>query len=338
MADNDLILYTTEDGSARLVLREMGGQVWLTQLEMAELYQTSKQNISLHVQNVLDEGELAAEATVKENLTVQTEGQRQVRRPIRFYALPMIIAVGYRVRSARGTQFRQWATRTLGEYLAKGFAMDDERLKDPKWDYFDELLARIRDIRSSEKRFYQKVRDLFALAEDYRANEEATQALFAEVQNKLFFAVTGHTAAELIVTRADASQPNMNLKSFSGNRVRRTDVVIAKNYLGADELEQLNRLVSMFFEFAEFQAQNKQHMRLQDWRGYADRFMAFNERAVLDNAGSISREQMTHVAYEQYEQFNQQRLAAEAEQEDAKDLAALEHIEQRLAKSRKQPE
>lgn len=180
MQGNDLILYSTEDGLAQFTLREMEGQVWLTQLEMAELYQTSKQNISLHVQNVLSEGELTEAATVKENLTVQTEGSRQVRRMLAHYALPMIIAVGYRVRSTRGTQFRQWATRTLSEYLLKGFVMDDTRLKEPRWDYFDELLKRIRDIRSSEKRFYQKVRDLFTLAEDYRANEQDTTRLFAE--------------------------------------------------------------------------------------------------------------------------------------------------------------
>ncbi|MEG6991779.1 RhuM family protein, partial [Pseudomonas aeruginosa] len=257
MDANDLILYTSDDGEAQLILRVLDGQVWLTQLEMAELYQTSKQNISLHVQNVLAEGELTEEATVKENLTVQAEGSRQVKRNLAYYALPMIIAVGYRVRSTRGTQFRQWATRTLSEYLQKGFVMDDARLKEPRWDYFDELLKRIRDIRASEKRFYQKVRDLFTLAEDYRANEQDTARLFAEVQNKLFFAVTGHTAAELIVQRADASAPNMNLLSFKGDRVRKADVVVAKNYLNAEELDQLNRLVGMFLDFAELRAEQR---------------------------------------------------------------------------------
>jgi len=204
MADNDLILYTTDDGQARFVLRQIGSQVWLTQLELAELFQATKQNISLHVKNILEEGELIEEATVKEYLTVQTEGKRQVKRSVTHYSLPMILSVGYRVRSRRGTQFRQWATSALEEYMTKGFVMDDERLKEPKWDYFDELLERIRDIRSSEKRFYQKVRDLFAMAEDYRANEKDTRLLFAETQNKLFYAVTGHTAAELIVERADS--------------------------------------------------------------------------------------------------------------------------------------
>ena len=335
MANSDLILYSTEDGLAQFTLREMGGQVWLTQLEMAELYQTSKQNISLHVQNVLAEGELAEEATVKENLTVQIEGSRQVKRKLAYYALPMIIAVGYRVRSTRGTQFRQWATRTLGEYLQKGFVMDDARLKEPRWDYFDELLKRIRDIRASEKRFYQKVRDLFTLAEDYRANEQDTARLFAEVQNKLFFAVTGHTAAELIVQRADASAPNMNLLSFKGDRVRKADVVVAKNYLNAEELDQLNRLVGMFLDFAELRAEQRQHLQLADWRQYIDNFMAFNEQPLLRTTGNISHEQMKQVAHERYEQFDQHRRQAEALAADAQELAELEHLEKRLSAKKK---
>ncbi|QSL94961.1 virulence RhuM family protein [Ectopseudomonas toyotomiensis] len=335
MDANDLILYTSDDGEAQLVLRVLDGQVWLTQLEMAELYQTSKQNISLHVQNVLAEGELSEEATVKENLTVQAEGSRQVRRNLAYYALPMIIAVGYRVRSTRGTQFRQWATRTLGEYLQKGFVMDDARLKEPRWDYFDELLKRIRDIRASEKRFYQKVRDLFTMAEDYRANEQDTARLFAEVQNKLFFAVTGHTAAELIVQRADASAPNMNLLSFKGDWVRKADVVVAKNYLNAEELDQLNRLVGMFLDFAELRAEQRKHLMLADWRQYIDSFMAFNEQPLLRTAGSISHEQMKQVAHERYETFDQHRRSAEALAADAQELAELERLEKRLSAKKK---
>ncbi|MCY4126690.1 MAG: virulence RhuM family protein [Pseudomonas sp.] len=335
MDANDLILYTSDDGEAQLVLRVLDGQVWLTQLEMAELYQTSKQNISLHVQNVLAEGELKEEAPDKENLTVQAEGSRQVRRNLAYYALPMIIAVGYRVRSTRGTQFRQWATRTLGEYLQKGFVMDDARLKEPRWDYFDELLKRIRDIRASEKRFYQKVRDLFTLAEDYRANEQDTARLFAEVQNKLFFAVTGHTAAELIVQRADASAPNMNLLSFKGDRVRKADVVVAKNYLNAEELDQLNRLVGMFLDFAELRAEQRKHLMLADWRQYIDSFMAFNEQPLLRTAGSISHEQMKQVAHERYETFDQHRRSAEALAADAQELAELERLEKRLSAKKK---
>lgn len=330
--DNDLILYTTEDGKSQLVLRELGGQVWLTQLEMAELYQTSKQNISKHIKAILSDRELVEGAVVNSKFTTAADGKEYLTQ---LYALPMIIAVGYRVRSTRGTQFRQWATRTLAEYLTKGFAMDDERLKDPKWDYFDELLERIRDIRSSEKRFYQKVRDLLALSEDYRANEKETGLLFAEVQNKLFFAVTGYTAAELVVKRSDPSKPNMNLTSFSGNRVRKADVVIAKNYLQADELESLNRLVSMFFEFAEFRAKNKTHLRLQDWREYVDKFMVFNEQPLLNNAGRISRTQMVQLANQRYEQFDQQRKLSEAQAIDRAELEELEKLQERLEQKRR---
>ena len=326
--DNDLILYTTDDGQSQLVLRELGGQVWLTQLEMAELYQTSKQNISKHVKAVLSDRELAEGAVVNSKFTTAADGKEYLTQ---LYALPMIIAVGYRVRSTRGTQFRQWATRTLSEYLTKGFAMDDERLKDPKWDYFDELLERIRDIRSSEKRFYQKVRDLLTLSEDYRANEKETGLLFAEVQNKLFFAVTGHTAAELVVERSDPSKPNMNLTNFAGNKVRKADVVIAKNYLQADELESLNRLVSMFFEFAEFRAKNKTHLRLQDWREYVDKFMDFNEQPLLNNAGQISRTQMEQLV----NQFDQQRKLADAQATDKAELEELEKLQERLQQKRK---
>jgi hypothetical protein len=333
--DNDLILYTTDDGESQLVLRELGGQVWLTQLEMAELYQTSKQNIGKHVKAVLSDGELAEGAVVNSKFTTAADGKEYLTQ---LYALPMIIAVGYRVRSTRGTQFRQWATRTLAEYLSKGFAMDDERLKDPKWDYFDELLERIRDIRSSEKRFYQKVRDLLTLAEDYRANDKDTRLLFSEVQNKLIYAVTGYTTAELIVARADPSLPNMNLTSFSGKRVRKADVVIAKNYLQGDELERLNRLVSMFFEFAEFRAKNKQHLTLDDWRKYVDSFMEFNEQPRLNNAGNISRVQMEQIANQRYEQFYQQRKSAEAKATDAEELIELEKLQARLQKKKKDTE
>lgn len=332
MAENDLILYTTDDGEAQLTLRELGGQVWLTQLEMAELYQTSKQNISKHIKGILDEGELD-ESVVNQKLTTAADGKDY---PTRLYALPMIIAVGYRVRSSRGTQFRQWATRTLGEYLSKGFAMDDERLKEPRWDYFDELLERIRDIRSSEKRFYQKVRDLFTLAEDYRVHEKATQTLFAEVQNKLFYAVTGHTAAELIVARANPNEPNMNLMSFKGQRVRKADVVIAKNYLDAEELDHLNRLVSMFFEFAELRAKQRQHLQLADWRNYIDNFMAFNEQPLLNHKGNISRDQMTQIVHQRYEDFDGKRKQAEALQADREELEALEKLESRVKAAKPQ--
>lgn len=332
MTISDLILYSTEDGLAQFTLREMNGQVWLTQLELAELYQSSKQNISKHIQAVLADGELSEAAVVNSKLTTAADGKEYLTQ---LYALPMIIAIGYRVRSTRGSQFRQWATRTLSEYMIKGFVMDDARLKEPRWDYFDELLERIRDIRSSEKRFYQKVRDLFSLAEDYRANEQDTARLFAEVQNKLFFAVTGHTAAELIVRRADASVPNMNLLSFKGDRVRKADVVVAKNYLNGEELDQLNRLVSMFLDFAELRAKQRQHLTLEDWRRYIDSFMAFNEQPLLRTAGSVSHEQMKNVAHERYEAFDQQRRSAEARDADTQELAELERLEKRLSRHKK---
>jgi len=332
MTISDLILYSTEDGLAQFTLREMNGQVWLSQLELAELYQSSKQNISKHIQAVLAEGELAEAAVVNSKLTTAADGKEYLTQ---LYALPMIIAIGYRVRSTRGSQFRQWATRTLSEYMLKGFVMDDARLKEPRWDYFDELLERIRDIRSSEKRFYQKVRDLFSLAEDYRANEQDTARLFAEVQNKLFFAVTGYTAAELIVRRADASVPNMNLLSFKGDRVRKADVVVAKNYLNGEELDQLNRLVSMFLDFAELRAKQRQHIKLEDWRRYIDSFMAFNEQPLLRTAGSVSHEQMKNVAHERYEAFDQQRRSAEARDADTQELAELERLEKRLSSHKK---
>lgn len=332
MTINDLILYSTEDGLAQFTLREMNGQVWLTQLELAELYQSSKQNISKHIQAVLADGELAEPAVVNSKLTTAADGKEYLTQ---LYALPMIIAIGYRVRSSRGSQFRQWATRTLSEYMLKGFVMDDARLKEPRWDYFDELLERIRDIRSSEKRFYQKVRDLFCLAEDYRANEQDTARLFAEVQNKLFFAVTGHTAAELIVRRADASVPNMNLLSFKGDRVRKADVVVAKNYLNGEELDQLNRLVSMFLDFAELRAKQRQHLKLENWRQYIDSFMAFNEQPLLRTAGTVSHEHMKQVVHERYEDFDQKRRKIEAIEVDSQELQELEDLEKRLRSNKK---
>ncbi|KYQ98521.1 hydroxyacid dehydrogenase [Serratia plymuthica] len=331
MSDNDLILYTSEDGKSRFILRELGGQVWLTQLEMAELYQTSKQNIGKHVKGVIADGELAEGAVVNRKFTTGSDGKEYLTL---LYSLPMIISVGYRVRSTRGTQFRQWATQTLSEYMLKGFVMDDERLKDPKWDYFDELLERIRDIRSSELRFYQKIRDLFTLSEDYCASEKDTGLLFAEVQNKLFFAVTGFTAAELIVQRADVSKANMNLMSFKGLRIRKADVVIAKNYLNEDELDSLNRLASMFFEFAEFRAKNKQHLKLADWRQYIDNFMAFNEQPLLNHCGAISREQMKSIVHERYDSFDKKRKITDADEADRIELEQLEQLEKRLSRKK----
>ncbi len=331
---SELILYQTEDGRAEVRLRAEDGSVWLTQGEIAELFATTKQNVSLHAANVLKEGELDEPSVVKESLTVQVEGGRQVKRRTLAYNLPMILAIGYRVRSPRGTQFRQWATAHLGEYLIKGFVMDDERLKNPQgWDYFDELLARIREIRASEKRFYQKVRDLFTLSADYRTDDSVAQLFFAEVQNKLLYAVTKKTAAELIVSRADAGAPNMALTTWSGSRVRKQDVIVAKNYLSTDEVDTLNRLVVVFLETAELRAKERKQLTLDYWRQNVDRLLEFSERPILRNAGTISNEQMKNVAYERYETFDAHRRKAEAVAADAEDIRALEEIEKQAKDS-----
>ena len=326
-----LILYRTEDGQAVVSLRALDGSVWLSQLQMAELFATSVPNVNIHVRNLLKEGELSAEAVIKESLITAADG-----KPYRtkLYRLEMVLAVGYRVRSPRGTQFRQWATRHLAEYLVKGFVMDDERLKNPGgWDYFDELLARIREIRASEKRFYQKVRDLFALSLDYKDQEQHAQLFFAEVQNKLLYAVTQKTAAELVVARADASQPNMALQSFSGSRVRKADVIVAKNYLNADEIDTLNRLVVIFLEQAELRVKDRQPLTLDYWRSNVDKLLAFNDRPVLQGTGSLSHAAMKTIAHERYDAFDLQRRADEAQQADAQDLQELEALEKQLERS-----
>lgn len=324
---SELIIYQSDDGKAQVQFRAMDGNVWLNQQEIAELFDTSKQNASLHIKNILSEGELRAEATVKESLTVQTEGRRKVQRQVFLYNLPLILAVGYRVRSVRGTQFRQWATAHLTEYLVKGFVMDDERLKNPGgWDYFDELLARIREIRASEKRFYQKVRELFALSSDYQANEQGAQLFFAEVQNKLLYAVTQHTAAEIIRDRANASAPNMGLTTWEGSRVRKADVIVAKNYLSADEVDTLNRLVVIFLEQAELRVKDRQPLTLDYWRQNVDRLLSFNDKPILQGSGKLSNESAKQIAHDRYDSFDAQRRQAEALAADAEDLKVLEAV------------
>ena len=328
---NDLILYTSDDGLTRLNLRVEAETVWLSQLEIAELFQTTKQNISLHAKNIFEDNELSEEATVKESLTVQAEGGRQVRRRIAHYNLDLILAIGYRVRSPRGVEFRRWASTHLKEFLIKGFVMDDERLKDPGgWDYFDELLERIRDIRASEKRFYQKVRDLFALSSDYQAREQETQLFFAEVHNKLLYATTQHTAAELILERANPDAPNMALTSWKGARVRKADVIVAKNYLDSDEIDTLNRLVVIFLEQAELRVKQQKDLTLDYWRNNVDKMLAFNDRPVLEGAGSISRNQMEKVAYQRFEDFDQKRRSDDAAEADAADLQEIEQLEKAI--------
>lgn len=327
MTQGELIIYTTEDGHVAMQLRVQDGTVWMTQAEMAELFQGSKQNISLHIRNIFDEGELAEEATVKESLTVQIEGGREVKRRILLFNLDMILAVGYRVRSLRGTQFRQWATTTLREYLVKGFVMDDKRLKEPGgWDYFDELLARIREIRASEKRFYQKIREIYATSVDYDSKSEAAQLFFKNVQNKMLWAVTGHTAPELIAGRSNPELPNMGVMSWEGSRVRKKDVTIAKNYLQAEEVDALNRIVVMYLDYAEDQAKRRKPLTMADWEQKLDAFLSFNERDVLTHAGRIKATVAEKLALGRYEEFNAKRREAERLEADREDLRVLEGI------------
>lgn len=305
---SELILYQTEDGRTRIECRFEGETVWLTQALIADLFQTTIQNINLHLQNIYEEGELDPEATIKSHLMVRTEGTRQVRRPVQHYSLDAILAVGFRVRSHRGTQFRQWATARLGEYLVKGFTMDDERLKNPPGpghrDYFDELLERIRDIRASERRFYQKVLDIYATSVDYQPDAELSQQFFATVQNKMHWAVHGHTAAEIVHERADGDKPFMGLQTTRpGGIVRKADPAIAKNYLTEPELQTLHRIVNFYLEFAELQALGRKPMTMRAWVTKLDEFLKISDRELLDHAGTISAEVAKAKADREYERY-----------------------------------
>ena len=335
---NDLILYTTEDGRSQIKLRAQEQTIWLTQLEMAELFDATKQNISLHLKNIFEDAELDPAATVKESLTVQIEGSRQVQRPVTLYNLDAILAVGYRVRSPRGVQFRRWASTILKEYLAKGFVMDDERLKNPdgRPDYFDEMLARIRDIRASEKRFYQKVRELFALAADYDKTDEATQTFFATVQNLLLYAVTQKTAAELIVSRANPADPHFGLLTWKGSQVRKQDIVVAKNYLSEDEADTLNRLVVIFLETAELRAKRQTVTSMGFWRDNVGQIILSNGFPLLSGAGTVSHARMEQKLEPLYLAFDQRRKADEARVADAQDEAELKVLESAI-KNRPKP-
>lgn len=326
---NELILYTTEDGKSQIKLRAKDQTVWLSQREMAQLFDVSTDNVGLHLKNIFEDGELSREATTEESSVVQTEGGREVQRTVTLYNLDAILAVGYRVRSPRGVQFRRWASTVLKEYLVKGFVLDDERLKNPdgRPDYFDEMLARIRDIRASEKRFYQKVRELFALSSDYDKTDKATQIFFATVQNLLLYAVTRQTAAELITSRANAEDPHFGLLHWKGDAVRKTDIVVAKNYLTEDEIDTLNRLVVIFLETAELRAKNRQETRMAFWRQNVDQIITSNGFPLLTHAGSISHEQMeerTAALYVEFDAQRKKREAAEADQQDESELNALE--------------
>ncbi|WP_047984315.1 virulence RhuM family protein [Ornithinibacillus californiensis] len=304
----DILIYQTEDGNTKIDVRLENETVWMTQKAIAEMYQSTKQNISLHIKNIIDEEELDEDSVVKFYLTTAKDGKGYKTK---HYNLEMIIAIGYRVRSHRGTQFRQWATERLNEYLVKGFTMDDDRLKDMRnfgQDYFDELLERIRDIRASEKRFYQKITDIYATSIDYDSNAEITQEFFSTVQNKLHFAIHGQTAAELIVERANAGRENMGLTSWKGDKVRKRDVTVAKNYLSEKELKSLNRIVTMYLDYAEDQAERQRPMYMKDWIDKLNAFLQFNDREILENAGKVSNAVADKIAVQEYEKYNQNRI------------------------------
>ncbi|MFA1260498.1 virulence RhuM family protein [Xanthomonas axonopodis pv. fascicularis] len=334
---SELILYTSEDGKSRIQLRAEGQTVWLTQAQMAELFDVSTDTISLHLKNIFSDNELEPERTTEESSVVQREGEREVRRPVTLYNLDAILAVGYRVRSKRGVQFRRWASTALTDYLLKGFVMDDERLKNPdgRPDHFDEMLARIRDIRTSEKRFYQKVRELFALSVDYDKTDRTTQVFFATVQNQLLYAVTGQTAAELIMARANLDDPHFGLRAWSGGRVRKQDILIAKNYLSEDEIDTLNRLVTIFLETAELRAKNRQEIPMRFWRENVDQIISSNDFPLLANAGSVSHARMETETNARYFAFDEQRKQQEAQAADAVDAAELAAIENKIKRRMK---
>lgn len=308
-AQGELLIYPAGGNAGGIRVLLAGESVWLTQAQIAELYQTTPQNITQHLKAIYAEGELEEAATCKPYLQVRQEGGRTVSRSTKHYRLEAILAVGYRVRSARGTEFRQWATARLGEYLTKGFVLDDERLKGntSPVDHFDELLARIREIRASEARVYQRIREIFKMAVDYREGDQATQRFFATMQNKMHYAATGLTAAEIIRKRADAAKPNMGVNTWRGSHVLKQDVGTAKNYLDAQEIDTLNRITVMFLDQAEFRAMRRQDIRLADWDGFLDKFLRDTELPVLDNAGKVSRQQALDWAESQYDAFAERR-------------------------------
>ena len=326
---SQILIYQNEKGNIKVDVRFEDNSIWLSQAQLCELFGKAKSTISEHIKNIFEESELEQNAVVRNFRTTANDGKSY---DVSYYNLDMIIAIGFRVKSPQGTQFRQWANKNLSEYMIKGFIMDDERLKNPdgKPDYFDELLERIRDIRASEKRFYQKVRDLFALSSDYDVSDKATQLFYAQTQNKLLFAITAQTAAEIIINRADATLPNMALKSFQGSRVRKQDIYIAKNYLTEDELDSLNRFVVVFLETAELRAKNRQDITMDFWRENIDRIIEFNDKEVLKNNGTISHSQMEKMVEKVYVTFDEKRKKQETIEADFQDLEELKQIEERL--------
>ena len=315
---SQLIIYQTEKGETRLDVRFQDETVWLTQRLMSALFSTTPENILMHLKNIYREGELDENATTKDFLVVRQEGTRQVNRNLKHYNLDAIISVGYRVQSATATRFRQWATQQLREYIVKGFVLDDERLKNPDqpFDYFEELTRRIQDIRTSEKRFYQKITDIYATSVDYDPTLTTSINFFKTVQNKIHWAITGNTAAEIIHQRANSQQDNMGLTNWRGDKVRKQDIVIAKNYLNEEELKSLNNLVEQYLIFAEGQAMRRITMTMTDWLKKLDGFLTLNDRNILDHAGKISHQIAKQVAEQEYKQFHQQRLVNEVTKTD----------------------
>lgn len=319
-----ILIYQNEKGDTRIDVYFESDTIWMTQKAMCELYQVAKSSVSEHISNIFKDGELEPEATVRKFRTVQIEGTRQVNRERDYYNLDMILAVGYRVRSNVGIHFRRWASSVLTEYMKKGFALNDERLRNPREfgaDYFDELLERIRDIRASEKRVYQKVKEIFALSVDYDSKSQVAQNFFKSVQNKLEYAATGHTAPELIANRADAFKDNMGLTSFKGVKVRRGDVTVAKNYMTHEEISTLNLIVNMYLDYAELQAKGHNPMHMADWESKLGDFLRFNGREVLENFGTVKREVAEKLALKQYEQYDANRRVLEAS-DDVDELTA----------------
>ena len=326
---SNIIIYNTIDGKASVALYAKDGKIWLNQKQMAELFATSVPNINMHISNILKDGELGKDSVIKDYLITAADGKQY---NVTFYSLEMILSIGYRVRSKRGVQFRKWATRHLSEYLVKGFTMDDQRLKNPNGqpDYFDELLERIRDIRASEKRFYQKLRELFALSSDYEVKEKATQMFFAETQNKLLYAVTHQTAAEIITSRADAQKPNMGLTAWKGSIVRKQDITVAKNYLNEKEIDLLNRLTTLFLDTAELRVKEHKDLTLDYWRSTADGVLTFNDKDVLQGKGSVSNADMEKMVDAVYEQFNERRKKEAAHEADQEDTSLLEEMNKQI--------
>ncbi len=331
--ETNIIIYNTVDGKVSVDLYAKDGMVWMSQNQLSELFATSVPNISSHISNILKEGELNENSVVKNYLTTAADGKKY---NVIYYSIAMILAIGFRVRSKRGTQLRIWANQNLKEYITKGFVMDDERLKNPdgRPDYFDEFLERIREIRASEKRFYQKIRDLFSLCSDYDKTDKATQMFFAETQNKLLFAATGKTAADIVMSRADANASNMALESWKGQIVRKQDIFIAKNYLDHDEIDTLNRLVVIFLEIAELRVKNRTDITMDFWRENVDKILEFNEKPLLEGKGKISSAAMEKKVREIYQLFDQKRKIYDARQADLDDMRELEKLEEYLKKEK----